>query len=296
MSAVSYGYPPQSGPPPVCYQHPDRVAGAVCRRCNRPICPECMRSAPVGWHCDSCVRGDSRHAPVTRWQPSGQGRLGGTRVTPMVIALIVINVAVYLAASSNRTSIDVRFGVVPYYIHHGQWYRLVTGAFLHLDFEHIALNMVSLAIIGSPVEALIGRIRFVSLYLVAGIGGSVASYIFGGQFVDAVGASGAIFGLFGAYFILARRRGFETRTVTLLIVINLVFSFADPGIDWLGHLGGLAVGAAVAYAFSLTLDRASRDARAVEVATVGAFLGVLALLVLIPPGNFNVMGTLIPYL
>jgi membrane associated rhomboid family serine protease len=290
MAAVSDG-----GATRVCYRHPDRVAGAVCRRCDRPICPECMRDAPVGWQCQECVHRDSRKAPVTRWRPSGDGRLGNTRLAPAVIVLVAVNVVVYLAASGDRASIDTRFGVVPYFIHRGQWYRLVTGAFLHLDAEHILFNMLSLAIIGSPVEVLLGRTRFVALYLLAGVGGSVASYLFGGQYVDAVGASGAIFGLFGAYFVLARRRGFEVRTVVALIVINLVISFADPGIDWLGHLGGLAVGAAVAVVFSLTVERREGSARAVEVVSCAVVLAVLALLVLVPPGRFDLMGVAQPW-
>lgn len=273
----------------LCYRHPARVAGAVCRRCDRPICPECMRAAPVGWQCAECVKRDSRKAPVVRWRPS-EGRLGNTRLTPVTIALIAINVIVYLASSGSRTSIEIRFGVVPYFIHRGEWYRLLTGAFLHVDVTHLLFNMVSLAIIGAPTEVLLGRLRFLGVYLIAGLGGSVASYLFGNPLVNAVGASGAIFGLFGAYFVLARRRGFDLRTVSILIVINLVISFADPGIDWLGHLGGLVVGAVLAWAFDQTLDRRDPAYRLLEVLTAGATLGVLALLVLVPPGQLNLMG------
>ena len=91
--------PPPPAAPPACYAHPDRVAGSVCRRCGRPICPECMREAPVGWQCATCVRQDSRSAPVTRWRPSPvgrSGRLGNSRITPMTVALIVVNVIAYL--------------------------------------------------------------------------------------------------------------------------------------------------------------------------------------------------------
>lgn len=273
----------------VCYRHPGRVAGAVCRRCERRICPECMRAAPVGWQCAECVHRDRRPAPATRWRP-GEGRLGNTRLTPVVIALIAINVVVYLASSGSRASIEMRYGVVPYFIHQGQWYRLLTGAFLHVDAMHLLFNMVALAIIGAPTEVLLGRTRFLGVYLLAGLGGSVASYLLGSPNVDAVGASGAIFGLFGAYFVLARRRGFDLRTVSILIAINLVLSFADPGIDWLGHLGGLVVGAVVAWAFDQTLPRRDPAYRLIEVLTAGAVLGVLALLVLVPPGQLHLMG------
>lgn len=275
----------------VCYRHPGRVAGAVCRRCERPICTECMVSAPVGWQCAECVRRDSAKAPAPRWRP-GEGRLGNTRLTPVVIALIGLNVLVYLASSGHRSAIELRFGVVPYLVHQGQWYRLLTGAFLHVNIEHLAFNMFALAIIGSPAEVLLGRARFLATYLLAGIGGSVASYLFGAPNIDAVGASGAIFGLFGAYFVLARRRGFDLRTVSILIAINLVISFADPGIDWLGHLGGLVVGAVVAWAFDQTLDGRGTAYRLLEVLTAGATLGVLALLVLVPPGRLDLMSSI----
>ncbi|MBO0692539.1 MAG: rhomboid family intramembrane serine protease [Acidimicrobiaceae bacterium] len=272
----------------VCYRHPGRVAGAVCRRCERPICTECMRAAPVGWQCAECVRRDSRRSPVVRWRP-GEGRLGNTRLTPVVIALIALNTVIYLASSGNRTSIEVRFGVAPLLIHQGEWYRLITGAFLHANLQHLLFNMFSLAIIGAPSEVLLGRTRFLATYLLAGLGGSVASYLFGSPNIVAVGASGAIFGLFGAYFVLARRRGFDLRTVSILIVINLVISFADPGVDWLGHLGGLVVGAVVAWAFDQTLDGREPVYRLLEVLTAGATLGALALLVLVPPGQLTLM-------
>lgn len=275
----------------VCYRHPGRVAGAVCRRCERPICTECMVSAPVGWQCAECVRRDSGKAPAPRWRP-GEGRLGNTRLTPVVIALVGLNVLVYLASSGHRSAIELRFGVVPYLVHQGQWYRLLTGAFLHVNIEHLAFNMFALAIIGSPAEVLLGRARFLAAYLLAGIGGSVASYLFGAPNIDAVGASGAIFGLFGAYFVLARRRGFDLRTVSILIAINLVISFADPGIDWLGHLGGLVVGAVVAWAFDQTLDGRGTAYRLLEALTAGATLGVLALLVLVPPGRLDLMSSI----
>lgn len=219
-----------------------------------------------------------------------QGALGQSRLSPVVIGLIVVNVAVYLATSGNRGSVDARFGVVPLFVHQGQWYRLLTGAFLHLDIQHIAFNMLALAIIGSPVEALLGPVRFLVAYLLAGIGGSVASYLFGSPIVDAVGASGAIFGCFGAYFVMARRRHWDLRTVTVLIVINLVFSFADPGVDWLGHLGGLVVGALIAWAFDHTLEGREGFYRLIEVLITGAVLGILAALVGIPPGHLQITG------
>lgn len=224
---------------------------------------------------------------VRERRPSGRGPLGNTPMSPTVVALVVVNVAVFLISRRNPAPSYIRFAMIPTLIHQGQWYRLVTAAFLHANIEHILFNMVTLLVIGSPVEALVGRVRFVAIYLIAGIGGSVCSYLLSPAYIEGIGASGAIFGLFGAYAVLARRHRFDTRLVLVLIVIELVISFADPGIDWRAHLGGLVVGAAVTSGFSVV--RAWRPARRVagELLVAGATLIVLTVLVLLPPGHVN---------
>ena len=297
----------QSGPPPAppCYVHPDRTAGSVCRRCNRPICPECMREAPVGWQCAQCVRQDSRRAPVTRWRPSRGGRLGNTRLTPIVTALIVINVVVYLwevashagfyvsqgVAHSCTNMAECRFAMWPTAVHEGQWYRLFTAPFLHANVEHILFNMITLAIIGSPVEAELGKARFTTVYLLSAFGGSVASYLLSSANVLGVGASGAIFGLFGAYFVLARRLRWEMTNIVILIVVNLVIGFASSTIDWRAHLGGLITGAVVTVGVAPRTEERARHNPTVALATgaattLGAVV-VLSLLTLLPPGHVN---------
>ena len=179
---------PPTPPAPACYIHPDRTAGSVCRRCNRPICPDCMREAPVGWQCARCVHQDSKRAPVTRWRPTNRGRLGNTRLTPVVLTLIVINVAVYIWEMASHAGVYVyrgvaypcanltecRYALWPTAVHQGQWYRLFTAAFLHANFEHILFNMIALAIVGPPVEAELGKADSSSLYLLSAVGGSVA--------------------------------------------------------------------------------------------------------------------------
>ncbi len=166
--------------PPRCYAHPDRLAGSICRRCNRPICPDCMRQAPVGWQCAGCVKQGARISPTVRWRPRSPGRLGNTRMTPVVLSLIIVNVAIYLWEQIKLTHNIERFGLWPLGIHYRhQWYRLVTSPFLHASIEHIALNMITLAIVGPPVEAEVGRLRFLAIYLVAALGGSVCSYLIG---------------------------------------------------------------------------------------------------------------------
>ncbi len=281
-------------PPPVprCYVHPDRVAGSVCRRCNRPICPECMHEAPVGWQCPACTREGHRRAPEIRWRPASRGRLGNTRLTPAVLALIAVNVAVFLWEQAHYANVVDRFAMWPVGVHsEGQWYRLITAAFLHANLEHILFNMVTLAIVGSPVEAELGKVRFVALYFVSALGGSVASYLLSRPFEAGVGASGAIFGVMGAYFVLARRRRWETGTIAALIVINIVISFAVPIIDWRAHLGGLFTGAVVGFGMGRTSEvrrlagRAGGIAAGVGIAAAAA--AVLAVLVTLPPGQVN---------
>jgi membrane associated rhomboid family serine protease len=259
-----------------------------------------MREAPVGWQCARCVRQDSRRAPVTRWRPTSRGRLGSTRLTPVVLTLIAINVAVFIWEQSNYDNIVSRFGMLANAItfqgqlvgvHNGQWYRLFTAPFLHANFEHILFNMVTLAIVGAPVEAELGKGRFSALYLLSALGGSVSSYLLSPPNELGVGASGAIFGLMGAYFVLARRRRWDVSTIAVLIVLNLVIGFASSTIDWRAHLGGLVTGALVTLGLSHAADIRRAGSRAVEVAAGAAVTlaaaGVLGALALLPPGHVN---------
>jgi membrane associated rhomboid family serine protease len=281
-------YPEQQAPPR-CYVHPDRLAGSVCRRCERPICPACMREAPVGWQCEACVRQGARVSPTTRYRPPDT-RIG-RRVTPVVAGLIAVNVAVFIWEETRFDNIVSRFAMWPLGIHHGQWYRLITAAFLHANFFHILFNMLTLAIIGSPVEAALGKVRFAALYLVAALGGSVVSYLVSPANQLGVGASGAIFGLMGAYFVLARRRGIRNSGIGGLIVVNLILSFTIAGIDWRAHIGGLVTGSVVTLAMvSLAGRSPERSGPGPVVAGVGVAAGVaviLALLVTLPPGHVN---------
>jgi membrane associated rhomboid family serine protease len=284
---------PPSTAPPTCYNHPDRVAGSVCRRCGRPICPECMREAPVGWQCSNCVSQDSRTTPVIRWRPSpvgANGRLGNTRITPVTLALIVINVVCYIYEQSHLTiAWESKYFLVPMFVHQ-HWYSLITSAFLHESFTHIALNMVSLAIVGPAVEAEIGPIRFLVLYLLSALGGSVGFYLLAPQNEAGVGASGAIFGLMGAYFVLAKLRGWPTQTIGVLLVINIFYSFTG-GIAWQDHLGGLITGSLVTLGMMWTPGHVRRPSEMAELvqglAVVIAAMVVLVALLQIPPGHIN---------
>lgn len=299
------GPPPDDGAPPACYVHRGRPAASVCRRCGRPICTECMTEAPVGWQCRSCVRESARHSPVRRWQPArpGYGRLGATRMTPMVIGLIALNVIAYVWEMSSKPgglvlagrviglcphSIECSYGLLPAAVHQGGWYRLITGAFLHANLEHIAFNMFTLAIVGAPVEAELGKVRFGLLYLISAFGGSVGSYLFSNPYQIGVGASGAIFGLMGAYFVIARRRGWDSSAILGLIIINLLIGFTSAGIDWRAHLGGLVTGGLVGTAMTRSgkgWQLGATGEMAVAVGTTAAVAAVLALLATLPPGQ-----------
>ncbi|MDQ6840108.1 MAG: rhomboid family intramembrane serine protease [Actinomycetota bacterium] len=205
----------------------------------------------------------------------------------MVLGLVVVNVVIFLISRADPAGSYLRFAMIPVRIHDGQWYRLVTAAFLHVNTEHILFNMITLLVIGSPVEALVGRFRFGAIYLIAGIGGSVCSYLLSVPGIEGIGASGAIFGLFGAYAVLARRHRFDTRLVLILIVIELGISFIDPGIDWRAHIGGLLVGALLTWVFTVVGGWLGLRRLAGELLGSTAVLGMLALLVTLPPGHVN---------
>jgi membrane associated rhomboid family serine protease len=265
-----------------------------------------MVQAPVGWQCRKCIKSDSRSAPVQRWRPVAGGQLGNTRITPLVIALIAVNVAVYVWEMSTKPGYfsvagqpsfcplahvaECQYGLIPAAVHHGQWYRLLTSAFLHANISHIAFNMFTLAIVGPPVEVALGRVRFVALYLVSALGGSVASYLLNTPGQIGVGASGAIFGLFGAYFVIARRQRWDTSAILALIGVNLFIGFASTTVDWRAHIGGLVTGTIVGVAMSRSrtgwrLSPAGEMAVGIGAAVVVA--AVLSLLATLPPGQVN---------
>ncbi|WP_369390592.1 rhomboid family intramembrane serine protease [Streptomyces sp. CG1] len=278
---------------PVCYQHPDRETGVRCTRCERPICPECMVSASVGFQCPQCVRGGSGtgHAP-TASQPR---TLAGGTVTadPRLLTkiLIGVNLAVFLAQLSvgdtftNQYELIGRaqyslFGPIQG-VAEGQYYRLLTSMFLHspTSFTHILFNMLSLWWIGGPLEAALGRARYLALYFASGLAGSALTYLLAEPNAPSLGASGAIFGLFGATGVLMRRLNYDLRPLIGLLVINLIITFY-PGfnIAWQAHIGGLVAGVAVGYA----MVHAPRERRTlVQYGTCALVLAVVVVLTLV---------------
>ena len=254
--------PPQT---PTCYRHPDRATYVRCNRCNRYICPECMRDAAVGHQCAECVGEGAKTVRQARTQ------FGGVpSATPLVTyVLIGINVVMF---GLQTVSSDLQRELVLFSpaVADGEWYRLLTSAFLHYGPMHIVFNMWALYVIGPPLEIALGRLRFISLYLMSALGGSVVVYLLSTLGGQTAGASGAVFGLFGATFVVGKRLNMDTRWVIGLIAINLVITFVVPNISWQGHLGGLVTGAAIAAAYAYA-PRKNRTAIQIA-ATVGLLL------------------------
>lgn len=243
-----------------CYRHPDRETGISCVRCERPICPDCMVPASVGFQCPDCVKSGSGtgHSPsASRPRTIAGGVIAADRRLITKI-LLGVNVAVFVAvlvAGDRLVNGLLLFGQAvtePYGpvegVAQGQWYRLLTSMFLHQEIWHIAMNMLGLWFLGPPLEAALGRLRFSALYLLSGLGGSALTFLVSAPGQASLGASGAIFGLFGATAVLMRRMNYDMRPILILLGINLVFTFTWQGISWEAHIGGLVVGALIAYA------------------------------------------------
>ncbi len=238
-----------------CYRHPSRETGVSCSSCGRPICPDCMTSTPVGMRCPECSR-----------QRTKVVRMRETSTVPQVTyALIAINVIAFLAEGRlaggsgggagnlfNRGALlgsgiesgPAGHGLTYVGVAYGQWWRIVTGGFLHVNLLHIGFNMYLLYLLGQILEPALGSVRFAVLYFVSLLAGSLGALLVSPHELT-VGASGAVFGLMAGVLLEARARQIPElqRWVAGLIVFNLVFSFLFPDISWGGHVGGLIGGA-----------------------------------------------------
>lgn len=264
--------------PPVCPRHPDRVAYVRCQRCDRPACPQCQVPSAVGVHCVDCAR---KNASSRRGVSS---LLGGRAITDALVTkgLIIACVTIYLVQMA-LPSLGAQFAFVPAVASSQPW-RFMTTAFLHASLMHLAFNMWALWVLGSALEPILGRWRFAALCALSALGGSTMIYWLASPTAPAswltstVGASGAVFGLFAALFIIQRRFGRDTSAIVGLLVLNLAISFIGANISWQGHLGGLVTGAIVAALYAW----APRNRRTVYgvCGTVGitiALIGVICL-------------------
>ena len=286
--------PPSAAPETVCYRHPRRPTGRACTRCGRPACSECLTQAAVGSHCRECVA-EARPAAsvrVSRWS--------ATRLDLATRTLIAINVAVFIASflvggggsaggggafSGGITRLhqlgaligpsESYRGEILRGVADGAWWRLVTSGFLHFGVFHIALNMWVLWNVGPPLERAVGRLRYVLLYFAALLGGSAGAMLVSPHALGA-GASGAIFGLFGAFAAAMHRQGvnpFRTSIGTTLL-LNLGITFLIPGISIGAHIGGMIAGAICGWFMVAGRQRPPAWANAVPVAVIVAAIAI----------------------
>jgi len=293
-----------------CYRHPQRETGVSCSNCGRPICHDCMIEAPVGFRCPECVKEQnvrgSRSKVVTRAQTRSRwGAAGGitSAGAPVTKVLIGINVALFLAEllfgavgamGGGSTGMLVDMGaLVPAYVavKHEYW-RLFTAMWLHGGLLHVAFNMYALYIGGSYLEMIAGKGKYLAIYLVAGVAGNVAVYLLAAPISVTIGASTAIFGIFGALFAYSLHNrdsavGRALSSMGTVILINLVITFVVPGISWQGHVGGL-IGGVLAVEALTWFGR--RDLRAPwgarDAALLAAIVAILVVAVVWRTANF----------
>lgn len=291
MSTSGAGYtgpePAGSNPaaPAVCFRHPDRPTGLRCSRCGRPACPECLREAPVGFHCVHCVA--EGRSQVRQPATVAGARLG---LAPPVITygLIGLNVLVFLLTVADaggrlmhneNSSIFADFALWPYGVAQGDWWRVVGSGFLHYGPLHLLMNMFALYILGRDLETVLGRGRYLAVYAVSLLGGSASVMLFADPRTATAGASGAIFGLMGGLVVVLLRLKRGLAPMVTVVALNVFISITVPGISLVGHLGGLVFGAAATAA----LVYAPR-ARGVSV-QVGALVGLAVLAVGLAAGR-----------
>jgi membrane associated rhomboid family serine protease len=263
---------------PTCYRHPDRSTRLACSSCERPVCVDCVQPAAVGQKCPDCARGDQPVRPIRVVQPRGES-------SPVAFTLLGVNLLAFLLVASGSAPSFLQpqvNGVVAA----GGWPVIFSAAFLHADITHLLFNMWALYVFGPQLERVSGSAPFAGLYLASAAAGGVAFFLLGDPGGVAVGASGAIFGLFGAYLALAYRArrtpagAAGLRQLLLLLAINLALPLLVPRIAWQAHLGGLLAGALIAVLWALLRARrlGSSVARTAAAAAVGlaALLPVLA--------------------
>lgn len=283
--------------PPTCYRHPNRESWVSCVRCGRHACPDCLRDAAVGQQCVECVRGAAKETRTARTVFGGRPTASAT-VTWVIMA---VNVVVFVAElAMPRLMGDLSMLGVSGYVQgspvletgvaDGSWYRLITSAFTApgttlggAGLIDLALNMWCLYIVGPQLERLFGRVRYVAIYLASAVGGSVL-YYFMQPAEPAAGASGAIFGLFAAWFVVSKRLRIDSRGIITLIVANLVFSFLWPGIAWQDHIGGLVTGAVLTAAYGYAPRKYQVP---VQIAATVAVAALLAVAVIIRTGQLT---------
>jgi membrane associated rhomboid family serine protease len=290
---------------PTCYRHPGRESHIRCQRCDRPICPDCMRDAAVGFQCPECVAEGKKS---TRSGRTAYGGLRPTNAATTTFVLIGLNVAVWLAilatgAGSSRL-VDILalrpnglcvvpgqggFDVGPALCaaNAGDWqpgvsdgapWQLITSAFTHVQLLHIAFNMIALYLFGPQLELYFGRVRYLALYFISALTGSAVVYWVGPEYGQTVGASGAIFGLMGALLVVSLKIRVNVQGILVLIGVNFLMTATISGISWQGHVGGFVGGVLVAaiLVYAPRKHRTAYQAAGLTAVTAVAVLAILA--------------------
>ncbi len=235
----------------VCYRHPERATRLSCSNCGRPICADCSIDSAVGQRCPECAAPQGRHRVVQ----ARQALRPSFATAPVSFTIIAVAGALFLAGSLSpdlRQELLERFAAANWLIAEGDWWRVLTSAFLHGSFTHILFNMYALFVLGPRLEIQVGSLPFGLMYAAAAAGGGAAAYLFGPTVQVAVGASGAIFGLFGAWLFVAYVQRetpagrAQLNQLLVLLAINLALPLIIPNIDWRAHVGGLVVGLVIA--------------------------------------------------
>jgi membrane associated rhomboid family serine protease len=268
-----------------CYRHPDREAFVKCQRCGRTICGQCQTPAAVGFHCPECMREARQSSPSARPLTQRIGRfVGSTQRPTLTYILIALNLIIYVfQAIVPHGAFTHLLTYAPVQTTTQPW-RMFTSIFAHENILHVGLNMYSLYIIGPPLEQLLGKVRYIVMFLVAGFAGSVGVLLIADPTESVLGASGAIFGLFGAFLIVARRLGINYRQILIVIVINLVAGFIPQlGLAWQAHVGGLVGGIALAYIY---LETRGPRRRIPQVLLVVALVAILIIASVVKVATF----------
>jgi membrane associated rhomboid family serine protease len=266
---------------PTCFRHSDKETWVRCQRCDRPICPDCMRDAAVGFQCPECVA--DGHRTVRQAQSTfGGGVVSKPYVTWAILGLIGVVYLAQLANSGLAAELGMNTVMVAL---QGEYYRLITSAFVHSggSIFHILFNAWAIYAIAPYLERAFGHARFAALYLLSALGGSVLSLWVDPLNVLTVGASGAVYGLFATVFVVGRKLSLDVRGITVIIILNLAITFVLPiftglRISWSAHIGGLVTGALL----SAALTYAPKNHRALYqgVAILGVFAALAALVVI----------------
>ncbi|WP_435769673.1 rhomboid family intramembrane serine protease [Nocardioides sp. SYSU DS0651] len=258
---------------PTCYRHPGRETYIRCQRCDRPICPDCMQEASVGFQCPDCVAEGRR---TVRQAKGAYGGRPSANPGATSLVLIVVNAAIWIAITiaggSGSRLVELlalrarglcRAGDGYYLtseqvcaaddaarwvygVSDGAYWQLLTSMFTHVQPLHLGFNMLAIWVLGPQLESILGRVRYLALYLLSGLTASVAVYWLSAEYSSTVGASGSVFGLLGALLVVGLKRGDYVQGLLLWLGINVVITFAVPNVSWQGHLGGLAGGALIA--------------------------------------------------